>query len=173
MPKALTIEEKVARAHAPKVAKVADVIATAVEKGAVPKRPRKGAFNGTEGKLNVNGSIPGYHMHILNDYPGRIDTALSNGYEFVTPDEIDGVGVNVVSRNTDIGDKIRFLVGKNDQGLPLYAYLMKIRQEWYDEDLREQQQKVDVIDDAIRRGKTPGTTPEGFYVPKDGIKMST
>jgi len=135
-----------------------------------PERTRqRGTFNGTRGKLQVGNSIPGYHLYIFNDTPGRITAAQDNGYEFVTPDEVGGTTANVVSRNTDLGDKVRFLVGSND-GEPTYAYLMKIKQEWWEEDQKDLQKKNEQTDAAIRAGKLTkdGMSTEGFY--NAGIK---
>ena len=99
-----------------------------------PRERKRGVFNGTQGKLQVNTEIPGFHLHIFNDTPGRIQNATENGYEFVHPSEVGGVMENVTSRNTDLGDKVRFLVGAGDKGEPMYAYLMKIKEEWWEED---------------------------------------
>ena len=120
-------------------------------------RRKRGVFNGTKGKLSVDTNLPGYHLHIMNDDKTRIQDALSD---------------NVVARNGDLGDsRIRFLVGSRDKGEPMYGYLMKIRQEWYEEDQAELQAKNDKIDTAIRTGKITGSDPM-LYVPKDGIKLS-
>lgn len=161
MPAALTMEEKVAKAEA-KIARKTE------ERSSTPKRE---SFNGTEGKLRIGNQIEGYHTHIFNDVPGRVDQALRVGYEFVKPDEVGGTATNVVSRNTDIGDKVRFLVGV-DGDKPQYGYLMKIRQEFYDEDQAKLQAKNDLSDDAIRGGtmNKPGNSTEGFY--DAGIKVS-
>ena len=132
-----------------------------------PQRPerRRNVFNGTQGKLQVGHQIPGYHLHIFNDSPGRIQQAQDAGYEFVSPEEVGGVTTNVVSRNTDIGDKVRFLVGTGESGEPLYAYVMKIRQEWYEEDQAEFQKRNERTDAAIRGGKLTGDgmSTQGFY----------
>jgi len=164
MPKALTMEEKVAKVEAK-----AAVRSTADRGG----RSKRGTFNGTEGKLRIDRQIEGYHLHIFNDSPGRIEQALDVGYEFVSPDEIGSVSTNVVSRNTDIGDKVRFLVGTDGDNQPQYAYLMKIRQEFYDEDQLALQTKNNKIDDAIRGGKLnkDGYNSDGFYG-AEGIKLS-
>ena len=116
--------------------------------------------------------LKGIILHIFNDTPGRIQLALETGYEFVAPEEVGGTATNVVSRNTDIGDKVRFLVGTGDKGEALYAYLMKIRQEFYEEDQAVLQSKNDAVDEAIRGGRLTGDghTTEGFYRPKEGIK---
>jgi len=138
-------------------------------------RARRGIFNGTSQKLAVYGEIPGYHLHIFNDIPGRIDEALSAGYEFVRPDEIGGVANGVVSKNTALDDKVRFLVGEDGNGGGLYAYLLKIKQEWFEEDQQSLQSRNDLVDQAIRSGQNvkAGTSTEGFYTPREGIKMTT
>ena len=41
-----------------------------------PRERKKGVFNGTQGKLQVGNQIEGYHLHIFNDMPGRIQQAL-------------------------------------------------------------------------------------------------
>ena len=147
-------------------------VSTTTTESTKPARTRqRGTFNGTRGKLQVGNSIPGYHLYIFNDTPGRITAAQDNGYEFVHPSEVGGTTENVVSRNTDLGDKVRFLVGSND-GEPMYAYLMKIKQEWWEEDQAELHNKNEQIQQAIRGGKLTGDgmNTEGFY--NAGIKIS-
>ena len=164
--KALTPEQKKERAEAKALIRAESQRGT---------RTKRASFNGTEGKLRIGHQIDGYHLHIFNDTPGRIDQALNVGYEFVSPDEVGGTAVNVVSRNTDIGDKVRFMVGTAENNEPLYAYLMKIRQEFYDEDQESLQAKNDQIDEAIRGGRLTGDghSTEGFYKPRgQDIKLS-
>jgi hypothetical protein len=184
MPKALTMEEKTERAITKSQAKrLAAQAPQPVAETTVPqvrtvtqrsKRENRTSFNGTEAKLRIGNLIDGYHLHILNDTPGRIDQALSAGYEFVSPDEVGGVASNVVSRNTDLGDKVRFLVGTTATNEPMYAYLMKIELDLYNEDQQALQSKNDRVDDAIRGGRMlkEGHTTEGFYKPDGGIKMT-
>lgn len=166
MPAALTLEEKKARA----LEKVAD----RTENTEAPaKRTRRAAFSGTESKMAVDKVIPGFHLHWLNDYAGRIQQAVQGGYEFVTVGEIGGmVYSNVTDRNNDLGEKVRMSVGLDEKGGPLYAYLMKIPEDFYLEDQAALQARNDLVDEAIRRGKPPGTKTEGFYIPEGGIKMS-
>lgn len=162
MASALTLEEKRERSMAK-----AEARQDAKEEGR-GERKRRSAFNGTRQKLSVNKSIPGYHLHIFNDTKdGRIQQALDSGYEFVSPEEVGGVSSNVVDRNTDLGDKVRYLVGTDTDG-PMYAYLMKIKQEWYEEDQAEIQARNDRTDAAIRGGKVDGVDNTGFY--NAGIK---
>ena len=134
-------------------------------------RKRRNTFNGTEAKISVRQQIEGYHLHVFTDVGGRIQEALDNGYEFVAPIEVGGVSENVVSRNGDLGERIRYLVNPRAEGSEQYGYLMKIRQEWYEEDQAELQAKNNTIDSSIRRGKITGENP-AFYVPNGGIKLN-
>jgi len=134
-------------------------------------RKRRNAFNGTEAKLGVQTHIEGYHLHIFTDAGGRIQGAMDSGYEFVRPNEVDGISENVVSRNGDLGDRIRYLVNPRAEGSEQYGYLMKQRQEWYEEDQAELQAKNNRIDASIRKGKITGDNPS-FYTPRDGIKLN-
>lgn len=171
MPRAYTLEEKKERALEAVAARTELPPSVPAPDGMT--RRKRGVFNGSQGKLKVEGTIPGFHLHIMNDDGTRITDATDNGYDFVKPSEISGVSENVVSRNGDLGDsRIRFLVGLNKEGQPMYAYLMKIRQEWYDEDQAELQSRNDKIDNAIRSGKNVVGEQPGFYVPQGGIKLS-
>jgi len=134
-------------------------------------RKRRNVFNGTEAKLGVRQQIDGYHLHIFTDAGSRVQEALDGGYEFVSPIEVGGVSENVVSRNGDLGERIRYLVNPRAEGTEQFGYLMKIRQEWYEEDQAEFQVKNNRIDAAIRNGKVTGDN-QGFYVPRDGIKLT-
>ena len=134
-------------------------------------RKKRNVFNGTEAKISVQQQIDGYHLHVFTDTGGRIQQAMDNGYEFVTPDEVGGVSENVVSRNGDLGERIRYLVNPRAEGTEQYGYLMKIRQEWYEEDQAELQAKNNLIDAAIRKGKITGEN-SSFYTPRDGIKLN-
>jgi len=171
MPRAKTIEEKRDEA----LQEVAQRRQSAYEPTTASNgatRRKRGVFNGTKGKLSVDANIPGYHLHIMNDDKTRIQDALDGGYLFVKPEEVEGLSDNVVARNGDLGDsRIRFLVGSKDKGEPMYGYLMKIQQEWFEEDQAELQAKNDKIDSAIRNGNITGVDPM-LYVPKDGIKLS-
>ena len=170
MPAALTYEQKVERANARYQEKqeAASAPSKAVDG---TTRKRRNVFNGTEAKLGVRNQIPGYHLHIFTDTGSRVQEAMDSGYEFVTPDEIGGVSENVVSRNGDLGERIRYLVNPRAEGTEQYGYLMKVRQEWYEEDQAELQAKNNRIDTAIRNGKVTGDNP-GFYVPQGGIKLT-
>lgn len=182
MPKAYTPEQKKAISIAKKNEEQG-IVEPKSDKPLVRKAPdrvqraTRGVFNGTRGKLKIaeadvqNFKQAGWTLHIFNDTPGRIEEALSAGWEFVTRDEIGGVVANVVDGNTDLGTKVRFRVGKDETGDGLFAYLMKIPTYAYLEEQQEIQNRNDAIDHAIRAGKNvkTGTSSEGFY--NAGISM--
>jgi len=58
-----------------------------------------------------------------------------------------------LSGNSDMGSRVSVVVGKNEDGSPLRAYLMKIRNEWFVEDQAVAQERVDAVDQQIKRGR--------------------
>lgn len=106
--------------------------------------------------------IPGFHCHWINDAAGRLAQAIQGGYQFVSKSEAlvtapDLAGLPL-GEGTDLGDRVSLVVGRGEGGAPLRAYLMKIRQEWFNEDQKAISGRVDAIHEAIRQGKqkTPG-----------------
>ena len=137
-----------------------------------PVRRNRGAFNGPRGKLQVGKLIPGYHLYFFNDEPGRISAALDAGWEFVSPGEVGYNASNVTDTNVDLGDRVSVMGSKDDLGKPVQQILLKIKQEWWEEDQAEIQSRNDKTDNSIKRGKgghSVDTT--GFY--DAGIKFGS
>ena len=65
--------------------------------------------------------IPGYHLHFINDSPGRLQQAQLGGYTFVAPSEIGLSGAET---------QYKVLAGRNEDGSAMYAYLMKKNRGW-------------------------------------------
>jgi len=136
------------------------------------RRRNRGAFNGTRGKLQVGNLITGYHLYFFNDEPGRVQAALDAGWEFVSPDEVGYSSSNVTNRNVDLGDRVSIIGSKNDMGQPVQQILMKIQQDWWEEDQADIQNRNNKTDASIKRGQgghSVDTT--GFY--DAGIKTGT
>lgn len=96
--------------------------------------------------------IKGYFCRWFNDEGGRIEQVLSAGYEFVESEEAPGFGSSSAG-NVDLGSRISTIVGVSDTGSnPMRAFLMKLRQEWRDEDDKAKQKELDKTDAAIRSG---------------------
>lgn len=128
------------------------------EKSVAPSRVKRVPLGTPQIKL-VLPEIPGYVPRWLNDEPGRLPRAQNAGYEFVSQDEAPEIGANEVTPgNVDLGTRICRLVGTGDDDKPLYAYLMKIKEEWYNEDQVTKLEAVNKVDKAIHEG-TVGLTP--------------
>lgn len=125
-----------------------------------PKRPGRLNFGGPRLKLQFD-SRPGYHRCWMNDDGQTIQEAEASGYTFVE---------DARQESTDTGCKVRRLVGKNESGGALYAYLMEIRQEYFEEDQAKIAEHADKVDAAIRSKKLPQSQEqEKFY--DRGVKM--
>jgi len=114
-------------------------------------------------KLEVP-DIPGFHCHWMADRPGRVPQALQAGYEFVDMGEISvqntGLADDIsLDGNNDLGTRVSVIGGIGMGGDVEKLYLMKIRQEWWDEDQAELRQKNDSIWQQIHRGEATSDTP--------------
>lgn len=105
-----------------------------------------------------------FHAHWFNDQDGRPERALDAGYEFVTPEEVIGVGNREVhSGNTDLNSKVSRVVGRAEGNIPIRAYLMKLPLELYNEDQAKKQEANDLVDRAIRAGRAGGADIRNNY----------
>ena len=85
--------------------------------------------------------LPGFHLHWFRSDAERIQRALDGGYEYVDtreiqPNSVSLGGDSAVSGNTDMGSRVSIVSGQEvgKDGQPARLILMKIKQEWYDED---------------------------------------
>jgi len=113
--------------------------------------------------------LDGFVCRYFNDEEGRINRALDAGYEFVNPIEFRSFKqASNVAPNNDLGSRISVLVGFDDQGEPLRAYLMKLKSELYEEDQVRKQERLDEIDESIKFGRMGD--PQGSYVKEINYK---
>lgn len=122
-------------------------------------------MDGGDLKLHVDESQkdPDYHYAFVNDEANRIERKESRDWEKV---EKAGGGHDVR------------LVGTKKEGGPLSAYLMRIRKEFHEDDYRQKQKDIDLVEDAIKRGEDNNgeVGKEGRYIPDEytgGIRVQT
>ncbi|KKN77966.1 hypothetical protein LCGC14_0355310 [marine sediment metagenome] len=109
----------------------------------------------------------GYHRHWFNDIGNRLADCKAAGYTFVndkeTLDETQG---------DEVGTRKCMVVGTQESGQPLYAYLMELPQKLYDEDQAAKQVDIDEMEAAMKSGQTPGhESLEHSYIPDEGISI--
>ena len=102
------------------------------------------------------------HLYWCNDVEGALEQAQAGGYSFVTPKEVG---------ETRDGSQVKRLVGTKKDGSPLYAYLLKIPQEWHEEDNAQKAEIDDAFERAIKRGKLEEGRNDNRY--DGGIKLTT
>lgn len=138
-------------------------------------------FSGKEKKLDVHTTRleeAGWHVHWFNDTNGRVERAMQAGYAHVSREEV-ALNPGLTPTNNDPGNNVRVAVGSDGNGEPLYAYLMKLPKELWDEDQARAQEQVDLIDAAIQGGVSDIAFSEDpaakatAYARKDLIKRST
>lgn len=109
-----------------------------------------------QAKLSVP-EIPGFYLHwFLGQNVARAQRA---GYEFVEEDEaqLNNHGLAndaATSGSTDMGTRVSVLAGGLVEGMiePQRLYLMKLRQEWRDKDVKELEAVNERVAIAIRGG---------------------
>ena len=116
--------------------------------------------------------IPGYHTHWINDNGDRIERALRGGYVF-RPKTGARVGTSSELGHSDIGSAMSAIVGTKEDGSPLRAYAMMIKQEYYDADQLVKSEAVRQTEISILEGSI--TAQDGDrsnrYIPEEGITI--
>lgn len=99
-----------------------------------------------QGPLSISGEKdPNFHYRIVNDIGSRIHAFQQAGYELVTDDNLV-IGDSRVSDAADLGSTKRIL--SKDGTI---SYLMRIKKEWYDEDQKAKNARLDELDTAMKQ----------------------
>lgn len=114
-------------------------------------RPPRVPMSSVRRKLEVR-PIPGYHMHWFKEenIPGAMDAY----YEFVKRGEVSlnptSFGSDVAADgNSDMGTNVSIVAGTTDHGVPIRLTLMKLRQEYFNEDQQDLETRNSRILQAI------------------------
>lgn len=125
-------------------------------------RERRSNMGGMRLKLSVQKEVEGYHLYWENDDAGAIETLLYDGFEFVTPAEVD-MELAIV-QDKDLGDRVSRYVGVKSDGTPMRAYLLKCRNDAWQERENYRYEQADVRDSDIRNNRVEADASR--YVPK-------
>ena len=109
--------------------------------------------------LTVLKKDPNYEYRWVLDRPGRIERFKLAGYEVVT--DSPEVGQATVDRpKGKLGSAVTKLSGIST------LVLMRIPKEWYVEDQKAKQDKVDALEESmqadVRKGRIPGSEAPGY-----------
>ena len=107
-------------------------------------------------RLKAEDKIPRW----INDTGNRITAAREGDYEFVHDTKAPvRTGDNKEVQEQD--RRIRMRVGKHEDGSPMYAYLMAIPAEFYQEDQDAKEERNKMVDTAIKGGQPNGLNHHG------------
>lgn len=124
---------------------------------AKPQRKERVPVNGNKNILTVMDKKSDLEYRWVLDTPGRLQKFLDGGWEVVV-DEL-----KVGDKAVDSGSKLGSAITTSRGGQTLV--LMAIPKEWYDEDQKAKQEKVDAVEETMMRetlaGRVEGQT--GFY----------
>jgi hypothetical protein len=113
----------------------------------------------------------GYVMRWRNDKDTRISDLLERGWDHVQKDDLITPGDTDAANEggQSLGTVVSKVVGAEDDGRPITAYLMKTKKEYYDEDRRLKDEYLDSLENQIREGgAVGGREVERKYVPRSG-----
>lgn len=105
---------------------------------------------GRRNVLTVKGKEAGYQYRIVNDTGDRIDSFKDGGWEVVSNDQVN-VGDKRVNQASPVSSAAVVSVGGGDKGV-----VMRIKQEWYDEDQAAKQKLVDELEGTTRKDALNG-----------------
>ena len=111
---------------------------------ATSKRPKRTSINGVRNVLSVQGKEPGFVYRVVNDVGDRVAQFEELGYEIVRDKEIK-VGDKRVTKPTADGSPVQVSVGGGTQ-----AFIMRIKQDWYDEDQKAKMEHVDKLESSMK-----------------------
>lgn len=145
------------------------------------ERQRRVPMGGFRRKLSIAPDLKeqGFQYRWVNDVPGRLDDFKNAGYEFVTKEKVPVVGEDGVVIREGVDSRMSQMVGVNRDNSPMYAYLMRQRKEYYDEDQKAKEADIKAKESSILQGadahgapdrKDPSKPGRGQrYIPKSGI----
>lgn len=129
-------------------------------------------------------AIPGYYLYWMLGKPDMIERAMQAGYTFVNEDEVSPTNHSLggdakKSGNSDMGTRVSVLAGREigADGQPIRLYLMKLPEEWYQEDQKFKEQKSDAIRKALLQGQVGSendansSDTRARYVGRDNTNM--
>lgn len=109
-----------------------------------PERPRRVPVSGPRDILTVMDQDPNYVYRWVNDTDGRLDRFKLGGWEVVTGKHTVGMD-SINSGSNKYGSAHAKQIGGGN-----WAVLMRIPKEYYDEDQKAKQDRIDEIEATMR-----------------------
>jgi hypothetical protein len=123
-----------------------------------------------EQEMKFRGVVPRW----INDRGDRLSDAQRGGYSFENDPSVGAAvgtaGTNDVGAKPGIDSRISRVVGTDESGKPIRAYLMTIPKEFFDEDQAAKADAITEKEKGMLRGLDEKGKPlvEGTYIPASG-----
>lgn len=132
------------------------------------RRRNTDALGGRRQRLAVRGDLDkeNFAYRWVNDDGNRLhDLTVNDDWEVVE----DRSG-KMKPEGTGVGSEVATPVGTGEHGRPVRAVLLRKPKNWYDDDERAKQRRIDETELGLKAGAAPGAaTDDKTYVPKGGI----
>lgn len=115
-----------------------------------PERRVRRTPVGRRNVLTVSGKEPGYVYRIVNDKGDRIQQFIDAGYDFVEAKTVQ-VGESRIGNPKGEGTHAQASVGGGTK-----AFVMRIREDWYEEDQAAKQAHVLATEEATKQKALDG-----------------
>lgn len=112
---------------------------------ATVKRPQRASINGVRMRTKIKNQEAGYHYRLVNDLDDRVQEMIERGYEIVTDNSVS-VGDKRVANPAQEGSPVKVSVGNG-----VNAFVMRIKDEWWEEDKAAHDAKIKATEDQIKR----------------------
>ena len=116
------------------------------------QRVSRAPINGTRNVLTASNKEPGFTYRFVNDEGDRVQTMQERGYEVVTDKTIKIGDARVATPSAEGSARVASVGGG------VKAVLMRIKDEWYQEDQALKQAEIDEVEKSLKR-----TNLEGSY----------
>lgn len=108
------------------------------------ERPKRTSIV-NQGRLNVQNKDPNREYRFVNDEKGKVEIKVTQGWVIEQSKDHVGLGGARLESASTQGSAARLPVGNGISGV-----LMSIDRDWYLEDQRERQQRVDATEQSIK-----------------------
>lgn len=130
------------------------------------RRRNTNALAGHRQRLAIREELdPDFTYRWVNDDGTRMhDLTVNDDWEIV-----ENRSGTMKPDGTGMGAEVAVPVGRGENGRPLRAVLLRKRKDWYDDDERAKQRRIDDVEAGLKVGAVPGADGDKTYVPKEGI----
>lgn len=129
-------------------------------------------FNQKIAKTAILNPDPNFHYHWFNEDSTNFAFAEAACYTHVKKGEVS-LRPGVTPLNTDLGDKVSMVVGRNENGTPVRAFLMKQPIEIWRANQQEDHERRRAESQEMQQGRHAAQVVGNSYLPRERISLDS